>query len=86
MKAQGLLLALLLASGFAYADHTADHEKSRVPQQDLSRRAYAAPTQGKTETIEGNVADVGETKAEKNYKTLQLHMLGKRPYAEKNSD
>lgn len=86
MKAQVLLAALLFAAGLAQADHIADHEKSNINQQQLSRRPYTAPPTVKPEKFEGDVANIEETKAEKNYKTLQLHMLGKRPYAEKNAD
>lgn len=86
MKAQVLLAALLFTAGLAQADHTADHEKYNTNQQQLSRRPYAATPAAKPEKFEGDIANIEETKAEKNYKTLQLHMLGKRPYADKNTD
>ena len=85
MKATLLLTALLLSAGIAYADHTEDHERSKTNQQNLGRRPYSSPVE-KVTTYEGDAADIEETKAEKNYKTLQLHMLGKRPYAEKSAD
>jgi len=62
-----------------------DHEKSNTNQQQLSRRPFSAPVT-KSESLEGAVVEETNIKAEKNYKTLQLHMLGKRPYAEKSSD
>ena len=86
MKAQVLLAALLFSAGLAQADHTADHERSNINQQQLSRRPYTVTPQAKPEKFEGDVADIEETQAEKHYKKIQLHNLGRRPYAEKNSD
>ena len=84
MKAQVLLAALLFFTGIAQADHTADHEKYNTNQQQLSRRPYTVTPQAKTETFEGDVADaVEEVETEKTYKKIQLHNLGRRPYAEK---
>jgi hypothetical protein len=87
MKASSLLLAAVLSTaGLAWADHTEDHEKSNTNSQQLGRRPYSAPVEKGT-TYEGNaVLEETNVKAEKNYKTLQLHMLGKRPYAEKGTD
>jgi hypothetical protein len=88
MKAQVLLATLLFAAGLAQADH---HDGSyhdgivapyNVHNQNLGRRPYAAPV-NKPEKFEGNAVNTEETQSEKNHKTLQLHMLGKRPYAEK---
>jgi len=87
MKASSLLLvAVLSTAGLAWADHTEDHEKSNTNSQQLSRRPYSAPAE-KSTTYEGNaVLEETDVRADKNYKTLQLHMLGKRPYAEKSAD
>jgi hypothetical protein len=87
MKASSLLLAAVLSTaGLAWADHTEDHEKSNTNSQQLSRRPYSAPAE-KGPTYEGNaVYEETNANAEKNYKTLQLHMLGKRPYAGKSTD
>lgn len=86
MKASSILLAVSLSvTGLAWADHTEDHEKSNTNQQQLSRRPFSAPVT-KSESFEGAVVEETNSKAEKNYKNLQLHMLGKRPYAEKSSD
>ena len=86
MKASSILLAVSLSvTGLAWADHTEDHENTNTNQQNLSRRPYSAPVT-KSESFEGAVVEETNVKAEKNYKTLQLHMLGKRPYAEKSSD
>lgn len=84
MKAQVLLVALLFSAGLAQADHTADHEKSNINQQQLSRRPYTVTPAAKPEKFEGNTVDaVEEAEAEKTYKKIQLHNLGRRPYAEK---
>ena len=87
MKARSIVLAVSLGvASLAWADHTEDHEKSNTNSQQLSRRPYSAPVEKGT-TYEGNaVLEETNVKAEKNYKTLQLHMLGKRPYAEKSAD
>ena len=83
MKAQVLLAALLFSAGLAQADHTADHEKYNTNQQQLSRRPYTVTPATKPETLEGDVVNVEETQTEKTYKKIQLHNLGRRPYAEK---
>ena len=87
MKASSLLLvAVLSTAGLAWADHTEDHEKSNTNSQQLSRRPYSAPAEKGT-TYEGDkINQETNARAEKNYKTLQLHMLGRRPYAEKGTD
>ena len=86
MKTSSLLLAAVLSTaGLAWADHTEDHEKSNTNQQQLSRRPFSAPVT-KSESFEGAVIEETNVRSEKNYKTLQLHMLGKRPYAEKSAD
>ena len=86
MKASSILLAVSLSvTGLAWADHTEDHENANTNQQNLSRRPFSAPVT-KSESFEGAVVEETNVKAEKNYKTLQLHMLGKRPYAEKSAD
>lgn len=86
MKTSSLLLAVALSTaGLAWADHTEDHEKSNTNQQQLSRRPFSGPVT-KSESFEGAVVEETNVRTEKNYKTLQLHMLGKRPYAEKGAD
>ena len=87
MKASSIVLAVSLGvAGLAWADHTEDHEKSNTNQQQLSRRPYSAPVEKDT-TYEGDkINQETNARAEKNYKTLQLHMLGRRPYAEKSAD
>ena len=86
MKVRSIILAISLSVvSLAWADVT--DQQSNVNQQQLSKRPYAnAPVQ-KDATYEGDAAyEETNVKAEKNYKTLQLHMLGKRPYAEKSTD
>jgi hypothetical protein len=77
MKSISIVLAVLLgAVGLVWAEVT--DQESNINQQQLSKRPYAA-SPVETSPKEPNA------QAEKNYKTLQLHMLGKRPYAEKKS-
>ena len=83
MKTSILLTALLFSAGLAQADHTADHEKYNTNQQQLSRRPYTVTPQAKPEKFEGDVVNAEETESEKTYKKIQLHNLGRRPYAEK---
>ena len=80
MKARSIVLAISLGvASLAWADIA--EQQPNVNQQQLSKRPYAsAPVQKDSTHEQTNV------RAEKNYKTLQLHMLGKRPYAEKGSD
>ena len=86
MKASSILLAVSLSvTGLAWADHTEDHQNSNTNQQQLSRRPFSAPVT-KSESFEGAVIEETNVRSEKNYKTLQLHMLGKRPYAGKSAD
>jgi hypothetical protein len=86
MKVRNIVLAVLLSSvSLAWADVT--EQQSNVNHQQLSKRPYSAAPVQKDATFEGNaVYEETNVKAEKNYKTLQLHMLGKRPYAEKSAD
>jgi hypothetical protein len=87
MKTSSILLAAALTTaGLAWADHTEDHENANTNSQQLSRRPYSAPAEKNT-VLEGNAAlEKNNDRAEKNYKTLQLHMLSKRPYAAKGTD
>jgi hypothetical protein len=62
----------------------ADMDNQQINNHQLSKKPYAAPVVEK-ETFEGNV-EVKEEASDKNYKTLNLHRLGSRPYAEKNTD
>ena len=87
MKARSIVLAVSLGvASLAWADVT--EQQSNINQQQLSKRPYATKTTvEKDVTYEGNaVYEETNANAEKNYKTLQLHMLGKRPYAGKSTD
>jgi len=87
MKASSIAVAVALSvAGLAWADHTEDHENANTNSQQLSRRPYSAPVE-KSTVLEDNAAlEKNNDRAEKNYKTLQLHMLSKRPYAAKGTD
>jgi len=83
MKATFLLVLLLGISGLAQAE-----EQQNISQQQLSKRPYTkAPVVDKNTIYEDDVVNQEtNAKAEKNYKTLQLHMLGRRPYAVKTTN
>ena len=77
---------VLVSLFFAMAAHAADVERNNINNQQFSRRPYAqVPTQ-KAETFEGDVDSKEEQVVEEKRKTLHLHQLGRRPYAEKNTD
>ena len=80
MKARSIVLAVSLGvASLAWADVAKQQPNDN--QQQLSKRPYASTPVQKDSTHEQTNAN-----AEKNYKTLQLHMLGKRPYAGKSTD
>lgn len=76
---------LLVTFFFGMAVHAADVEKNNINNQQFSRRPYAQAPAPKAETFEGDVVSKEEV-AEEKHKTLRLHQLGRRPYAEKNTD
>jgi len=86
MKTISIVLAASLSIvSLARAEVT--EQQSNISQQQLSKRPYAKTPVEKDTTYEGNVVyKETNTKAEKNYKTLQLHMIGRRPYAEKGAN
>lgn len=77
-------LVLLVTLFFGMAAHAADAEIKN--NQQVSRRPYAQVPAPKAETFEGDVVNKEEQAAEEKHKTLRLHQLGRRPYAEKNTD
>jgi hypothetical protein len=80
MKSTMLFLGLV----FALNVQAEDVKQSSINQQQLAKRPYVQVVEPKKEVIEGKTITVD--KAEQNYKTLNLHQLGKRPYAVKNTD
>jgi len=79
-------LVLLITLFFSIASHAADVDQNNINNQQFSRRPYAKVPAPKAETYEGDVVSKEEQVAEDKYKTLRLHQLGRRPYAEKNTD
>jgi hypothetical protein len=77
--------AMLLATAVAYADN---NPRNHINNQNLSKRPYqqAPEAQTKADNFEGATFVKEDSQAEKNQKTLQLHNLGRRPYAEKAPD
>lgn len=79
-----LSAGLLLASGSAFA-HGGD--KYNMNHQNLSKRPYqAVPAESKKDNFEGATLINENAEEDQNHKPMRLHMLGKRPYAEKNTD
>lgn len=77
-------LVLLVTLFFGMAAQAADDELKN--NQQVSRRPYAQVPAPKAETFEGDVVSKEEEVVEEKHKTLRLHQLGRRPYAEKNTD
>jgi hypothetical protein len=82
------LVALIGLSSVARADHdTSYHDgvkrPSAIGNHDLARRPYTSAPEAKSDVVEGNADITKVEEGEKKYKTLQLHSLGRRPYAEK---
>lgn len=79
-------LVVLVSLFFAMAAQAADVERNNINNQQLSKRPYAQAPAQKAETFEGDVVSKEELVVEEKRKTLHLHQLGRRPYAEKNTD
>jgi hypothetical protein len=62
----------------------ADTDNQKINNQQLSKKPYAAPVV-EDESFEGLVVEKEDT-SDKQYKILNLHRLGSRPYAVKNTD
>ncbi len=92
MKTRVLSLALLFAAGLAQADrhdssyHDGIADPKNINSQQLSRRPYAAFPAGNSDVINSIIDQKTKAESERTYNTLQLHGLGRRPYAEKNRD
>lgn len=80
MKTTLLVLGLVFSMGV----QAEDVKKFNINEQQLAKRPYAQTVEPKKEVIEGKTVE--KDKSEQNYKTLNLHQLGKRPYVEKNTD
>lgn len=88
MKSKNLITLLsagmLLVAASAYADADV---KYNINQQNLSKRPYQqAPVESKKDNFEGATLINEQAEEDKKHKPMRLHMLGKRPYAEKNTD
>lgn len=88
MKSKNLIAVLsaglLLVAGAAFANEEAQYN---VNQQNLSKRPYAkAPVESKKDNFEGATLINEDVQEDKKHKQMRLHMLGKRPYAEKATD
>ena len=90
MKIKNLITVLsagiLLAAASVYADEHKD-VKSNINNQNLSKRPYSqAPTESKKDNFEGATLINEKVEEDTKHKPMRLHMLGRQPYAVKNSD
>ncbi len=90
MKIKNLITVLsagiLLAAVSVYADENKD-VKSNINNQNLSKRPYSqAPTESKKDNFEGATLINEKAEEDTKHKPMRLHMLGRQPYAVKNSD
>ena len=76
----------LVSLFFAMTAQAADVERNNINNQQFSRRPFAQAPAPKAESFEGDVVSKEEQVVEEKRKTLHLHQLGRRPYAEKNTD
>lgn len=84
MKLVSLIALLVLSFNVVYADDV--DQRNNINNQNFSRRPYTQVPAAKADNFEGDVVDAQEVEAEEKLKTIQLHNLGRRPYAEKNTD
>lgn len=90
MKTKNLIAVLsagiLLAVANAYADENKDN-KFNINNQNLSKRPYSqAPIESKKDNFEGATLINEQVEEDTKHKPMRLHMLGRQPYAVKNSD
>ena len=82
---KNLLLVTLLSTTIPVYAEDDVQQKNIVNQQQLSKRPYSAPV-NKAEEYEGNTVDEDSVKHDRIQKTLNLHMLGKRPWVDNRTD
>lgn len=78
-------LVTLLVLSFSINAEEVD-QRNNINQQQFSRRPYVQVPAAKADKFEGDVVDAQAIEVEKKQRTIQLHNLGRRPYAEKNTD
>lgn len=82
---KNLLLVTLLSTTISVYAEDDVQQKNIVNQQQLSKRPYSAPV-NKAEEYEGNTVDEDSVKQDRVQKTLNLHMLSKRPWVDNRTD
>ena len=86
MKTKNLITVLssviLLAAASVYADENKD-VKYNINNQNLSKRPYV---ESKKDNFEGATLIQEQVEEDKKHKPMRLHMLGRQPYAVKNSE
>jgi len=81
-----LSAGILLAVANAYADENKD-VKFNINNQNLSKRPYSqAPIESKKDNFEGATLINEKIEEDTKHKPMRLHMLGRQPYAVKNTD
>ena len=81
-----LSAGILLAVANAYADENKD-AKFNINNQNLSKRPYSqAPIESKKDNFEGATLINEKIEEDTKHKPMRLHMLGRQPYAVKNTD
>ena len=82
---KNLLLVTLLSTTISVYAEDVVQQKNTVNEQQLSKRPYSAPV-NKAEEYEGNTVDEDSVKQDRVQKTLNLHMLSKRPWVDNRTD
>lgn len=84
MKSVAIIAMFMFALSSVQAEEV--DQRNNINLQNLSKRPYQKAPDIKSDYFEGNAKFTNNSKEVKNYKTLQLHQMGRRPYAEKNCD
>lgn len=83
LTALSTAIALVAGSAYAADDYRYDN------QLNLSKRPYSKPVDRQAkekDNFEGATLVDREAEIDKKHEPMRLHMLGKRPYSEKNTD
>lgn len=86
LNSNTFLLAALLAASPVFAEEAPANTTNNFISKRPYEQAVTNTAQNKDVQWEGATLINTETQADKNGITMRLHMLGKRPYAEKATD
>lgn len=80
-------LVLVTTFFFGMAVQAADVDQNNISNHQLSRRPYhEVPNENKNVNFEGAVLVIEKVEEDPKHKPMRLHMLGRQPYAVKNTD